>query len=95
MSTQWHRFVASSDDDSECANPECGLIVCDSALRQIAIDCPAPTCDDDSNADGRCVMAPAAQGPGCVYCGRAGCYVEEVDDDDLDDDDLDVFGSAP
>ena len=84
MSTQWHRFVPSSDDDSECANPDCGLIVCDSALRQVTIDCPAPGCADDANADGRCVMVPGAKGPECAYCDRRGCYVD--DDDELDDD---------
>ena len=92
MSTQWHRFVASSDDDSECANPDCGLIVCDSALRQVAIDCPAPGCADEGNSDGRCVMVPGAKGPECSYCGRSGCYVDE---DDPDDDGPEVSDSSP
>lgn len=85
----WHRFVASSDDDSECANADCGLIVCDSALRQVAIECPAPVCEDLANSDGRCVMAPGERGPECVYCRRSGCYVDPDDDDDLDDEEVD------
>lgn len=81
MSTQWHRFVPTSDDDSECAHPDCGLIVCDSALRQVSIDCPAPGCKDESNSDGRCVMVPSPSGPVCVYCGQTGNYVEPDDPD--------------
>lgn len=84
MSNQWHNFVRSSEDDSECSHADCGLIVCDEALNQIAVACPAKPCTDLMNSDGRCVMAPSATGPMCTYCGQRGSYFDPEDDDDED-----------
>ncbi len=82
MSAQWHDFRQTSEDDSECSKPDCGLIVCDEALNQIAVACPAPSCTDSMNSDGKCVMAPSATGPMCTYCGQRGSYVDPTDYDD-------------
>lgn len=76
----WHTLTPSSDDDHTCA--ECDLIVEDSAMRYLAIDCPAPSCTDETNA-GPCVMVLTESTVACAYCGSTGA-VGEVDPDDGD-----------
>lgn len=85
-SVTWHAFTPSSDDDSECRNADCGVIVSDDALRSYAGPCPAVPCDNPGN-DGACVFVPGERGPECAYCDRAGYRaLDDEDDEDLDDD---------
>lgn len=81
----WHHFVASSDDDSECTNADCGVVVSDDALPSYAKPCPAPPCDDATNS-GACVFVPGEKGPECAYCERPGhLAIDPDDDDDVDE----------
>lgn len=84
----WHRFQTSTDDDSECVNDGCGVIVEDSAIGAYNGPCPAPPCTDPSNSGNACVIVGGPGGPSCAYCERAQGY-DDVDDDDDSGDDLD------
>lgn len=83
----WHHFTVSSDDDNECANTDCGVIVSDEALRTLNVPCPAPACEEAVNG-GPCVFVPGETGPVCSYCERPGYRdVDDEDEYDLDDED--------
>lgn len=75
----WHHFSPSSDDDQACAH--CDLTVSDDALRLLAIDCPAPSCTDETNR-GPCVMVLTDEereddrSAVCAYCERSGMLAE-------------------
>lgn len=84
VSSVWHRFVASSDDDLECVNSGCGAIVDEQSLRLLSVGCPVRPCGDDGNS-GSCVFVAAEIGPECAYCGAFGSH-RDLDDDDEDDD---------
>lgn len=85
MSTSWHRFAPVSDDDHDCRQPDCGLIVSDDVLEHelVAVECPAPACGESSN-DGPCVLVLAADADGvlypvCAYCDVRGDLAEAED----------------
>ncbi len=82
----WHRFTRTSDDDNECNNPDCAVVVSDEAMKTYSTTCPAPACTDSSN-DGGCVMVPGEDGPICSYCDRIGgaADVAQGADDQFDD----------
>lgn len=82
----WHNFQPSSDDDSECVNPDCGVIVADDTLDAYSTPCPAPECTDSSNRGNACVIVRATGGPRCSYCGKRQGY----DDDSYDEPALDL-----
>lgn len=86
----WHRFIPSSDDDNECTNPTCGVVVSDDALDLYAMPCPAPACTDPGNS-GPCVFVPGPRGPECAYCGAPGMRDTGDDEDAEDDEDEDRY----
>lgn len=84
----WHRFTASTVDDSECANRGCEVVVADEALRSFIVGCPAPKCTASGHEGESCVFVPADPRPVCSYCESSG--FPELDREDLADrEDLD------
>lgn len=85
--TNWHRFITSSDDDLECVNGSCNVVVDERALHLLTVACPAPPCRDD-NAAGGCVFVAGERGPVCAYCDAPGGSQDLDDEDDIDLDEL-------
>ena len=90
--TAWHRWVLTSDDDTECSRPGCGVIVSDDALHLVSIGCPVPLCTAPANEGCPCIIAPGDRHPECSYCRRPA--VLDAEDDGWDDDDPDDDGGA-
>lgn len=89
----WHRFIATTDDDHECTQPGCGVIVDDAAMGDLTTPCPAPACGDEY-ATGGCVVMAGPHGPECSYCERPHGSTDLDQDDDLASDELDAEADA-
>ena len=65
----FHDFAAPADGNHECI--DCGVLVDESVVDEVTIDCPSQLCREPANHGEPCVFVPSEDGAECSYCGRA------------------------